>query len=99
MGLGRMGEISDITFATLTSTSENFLRPETLKAANDGISNAIAALTIFRHYDIANVVHSSSDGQKFETALPTFNARSSPKYLASKRGGGLYPISARLRQQ
>ena len=46
MGLGRMGEISDITFATLTSTSENFLRPETLKAANDCISNAIAALTL-----------------------------------------------------
>ena len=35
MGLGRMGEISDITFATLASTSENFLRLETLKAAND----------------------------------------------------------------
>ncbi len=53
MGLGRMGDISDITFATLASTSENFLRPETLKAANDCISNAIAALAIFRHYDIA----------------------------------------------
>jgi len=85
MGLGRMGEISDINFDTLTSTSENFLRLETLKAANDCISNAIAAVPIFRHYDIAGMVHSSSDGQKFETALPTFNARYSPKYLASKR--------------
>ena len=55
MGLGRMGDISDISFATLASTSENFLRLETLKAANDCISNAIAALSIFRHYDIANV--------------------------------------------
>ncbi len=35
MGLGRMGDISDIPFATLASTSENFLRLETLKAAND----------------------------------------------------------------
>ena len=26
MGIGRMGEISDIPFATLTSTSANFLR-------------------------------------------------------------------------
>jgi hypothetical protein len=53
MGLGRMGDISDITFATLASAAENFLRLETLKAANDCISNAIAALAIFRHYDIA----------------------------------------------
>ena len=59
--------------------------PETLKAANDCISNAIAALTIFRHYDIANVLHSSSDGQKFETALPTFNARYSRNILVSTR--------------
>jgi len=94
MGLGRMGEISDITFATLASTSENFLRLETLKAANDCISNAIAALTIFRHYDIANVVHSSSDGQKFETALPTFNARYSPKYFGLKKGVVAYTLVA-----
>ena len=91
MGLGRMGDISDIPFATLASTSENFLRPETLKAANDCVSNAIAALTMFRHYDIGALVHSSSDGQKFETALPTFNAHYSPKYLASTRGWWLIP--------
>ncbi len=94
MGLGRMGDISDITFATLANTSENFLRPETLKAANDCISNAIAALTIFRHYDIANVVHSSSDGQKFETALPTFNARYSPKYFGLNKGVVAYTLVA-----
>ncbi len=94
MGLGRMGDISDIPFATLASTSENFLRLETLKAANDCISNAIAALTIFRHYDIANVVHSSSDGQKFETALPTFNARYSPKYFGLNKGVVAYTLVA-----
>ncbi len=94
MGLGRMGDISDITFDTLASTSENFLRPETLKAANDCISNAIAALTMFRHYDIAGVVHSSSDGQKFETALPTFNARYSPKYFGLKKGMVAYTLVA-----
>jgi hypothetical protein len=92
MGLGRMGGISDIPFATLVSASENFLRPETLKAANACISNAIAALSVFRRYDIANVLHSSSNGQKFEIALPTFNARYSPKYFWPQQGGGgLYP--------
>ena len=89
-----MGDISDITFATLASASENFLRLETLKAANDCISNAIAALAIFRHYDIANVVHSSSDGQKFETALPTFNARYSPKYFGLNKGVVAYTLVA-----
>ncbi len=70
------------------------LRPETLKAANDCISNAIAALTMFRHYDIAGVVHSSSDGQKFETAPPTFNARYSPKYFGLKKGMVAYTLVA-----
>jgi TnpA family transposase len=94
VGLGRMGDISDIPFATLASTSDNFLRPETLKAANDCISNTIAALAMFRHYDIADVLHSSSDGQKFETALPTFNARYSPKYFGLNKGVVAYTLVA-----
>ncbi len=64
MGLGRMGEISDIGFDALTRTSENFLRLETLKAANDCVANAISALVIFRQYDLGGVVHSSSDGHE-----------------------------------
>ena len=94
MGLGRMGEISDISFDTLLRTSENVLRLETLKAANDCISNAIAALPIFRHYDLGNVIHSSSDGQKFETDLPTFNARHSPKYFGLSKGVVAYSLVA-----
>lgn len=94
MGLGRMGEISDINFETLTSTSQNFLRVETLKAANDCISNAIGAVEIFRQYDLGGVVHSSSDGQKFETAIATFNARYSPKYFGLKKGVVAYTLVA-----
>jgi hypothetical protein len=60
-----MGLISDIGGPALLSTSDNFLRPETLREANDMVSNAIARLPIFRHYDIGRVLHSSSDGQKF----------------------------------
>ena len=59
------------------STSDNFLRPETLREANDIVSNAISRLPTFRHYDICGVVHSSSDGQKFETAVRTFTPRHS----------------------
>ena len=85
-GLARMGQISDIPYHILASTSDNFLRLETLREANDIICNATAALPIFHHYDIAGVIHSSSDGQKFETAVRTFNARHSPKYFGLKQG-------------
>jgi len=54
MGLGRMGQISDISFHTLVSASDNFIRPETLREANNRISNAIAKLPIFRHYDLGD---------------------------------------------
>ncbi len=47
-----MGEISDIPYQTLARASENFLRLETLHAANDCVSNAIAAPPIFRYYDL-----------------------------------------------
>lgn len=102
MGIARMGQISDIGYQTLASMSDNFLRPETLQEANDIVSNATAALPIFRHYDIGGVVHSSSDGQKFETSVRTFNARYSPKYWGMKKGivpcttlANYVPINAR----
>lgn len=76
---------------------------ETLTAANDCMNNAFAALPIFGHYNLDGVVHSSSDGQKFETALPTFNARHSPKYFGLHKGlvaltlsANHVPINARI---
>ena len=103
MGLGRMGDISDLSAPALARASENYLRLETLNAANDQISNAIAALPITRHYDLGAVVHSSSDGQKFETAIPTINARYSPKYFGLHKGVVAYtlvanhiPVNARI---
>ena len=86
MGLGKMGEISDIGYSLLTATSDNFIRLETLKEANDRVSNAISKLPIFRYYDIDEVIHSSSDGQKFETRFNTINSRHSPKYFGLKKG-------------
>ena len=103
MGLGRMGEISDLPTHVRMRASENYLRPETLRAANDLVSNAIAALPIARHYDLNGLVHSSSDGQKFETAIPTFNARHAPKYFGLHKGivantlvAGNIPVNAQV---
>jgi TnpA family transposase len=94
MGLGRMEDISDVGFQTLATTAENFLRLETLREANDIISNATAELPIFRQYDIGGVLHSSSDGQKFETGINTINARYSPKYFGLNKGVVSYSLVA-----
>jgi TnpA family transposase len=93
-GIARMGQIGDIGYHILASASDNFLRPETLRDANDMVCNATAALPIFRHYDIGGALHSSSDGQKFETAVRTFNARHSPKYFGLKKGIVPYTLVA-----
>jgi hypothetical protein len=94
MGMGRMGQISDISYQLLTTTSDNFIRLETLKDANDLISNAIAELSIFNHYDIDNMLHSSSDGQKFEARINTINSRYSPKYFGLNKGVVSYTLVA-----
>ncbi|KGX85209.1 transposase Tn3 [Pontibacillus litoralis JSM 072002] len=103
MGLGRMGEFSDITYSLLSATSDNFIRLETFKEANDRISNAVTEMPIFHHYDMDNTIHSSSDGQKFETRINTMNSRHSPKYFGLNKGIVSYtmvanhiPVNARI---
>lgn len=103
MGLGRMSNISDLSLSVLSTISDNFIRLETLRAANDQVSNTVAELPIFRYYDIGDLVHSSSDGQKFETRIHTINARHSSKYFGLKKGVVAYtlvanhqPINARI---
>jgi TnpA family transposase len=53
-----------------------------------------ARLPIFRHFDIDEAVHSSSDGQKFEAAIPTINARHSSKYFGLNKGVVSYTLLA-----
>ena len=103
LSLGRMGDISDLNATTLTGTSDSFIRLETLQAANDIVVNSLAALPVFPLYEIDGSVHSSSDGQKFETRLHTFNSRHSPKYFGLQKGVVSYtlvvnhiPVRARI---
>src|SRR5919201_1285404 len=86
--------VSQSGYQTLAATSESFLRLETLGEANDRVSNAMAALPIFRQYDLGDALRSSSDGQKFETGLPTVNARYSPKYFGLHKGVVSYSLVA-----
>lgn len=94
MGIGKMAEVSGLNYASLLNTARNFLRQETLHAANDAISNAIAMLPAFHLYDIRDDVHSSSDGQRIETQIDTVNARYSPKYFGLQKGVSAYTLVA-----
>lgn len=89
-----MSERSDMDYQRLVTTSDNRIRLETLREANDRISNQIAKLPVFRHYHLGEKIHSSSDGQKFETQINTVNARHSPKYFGLKKGVVSYSLVA-----
>ena len=90
-----MAGISDITYNELSHTANSFIRPETLKAANDKISNSMAKLPVFKYYNIQeDTIHSSSDGQKFETRFETINSRYSSKYFGLNKGITSYTLVA-----
>jgi TnpA family transposase len=86
MGLFQMAEVAGMKYSTLATTARNFLREDTLAAANDRIVNATAQLPAFQLYKIQERLHSSSDGQRFETQVNTAKARHSPKYFGLKKG-------------
>jgi Tn3 transposase DDE domain len=94
MGLWKMAEVSGLSYSSLLTTSRNFLRAETLHAGNDWISNATAVLSMFDQYDIDDLKHSSSDGQRIETQIHTINARHGSKYFGLKKGVSAYTLVA-----
>ena len=103
MGLGKMAEVSGLGYPAMLTTARKYLRLETLHAANDAITNAMAALPVFHLYDIQDMLHSSSDGQRIETQIATINARHSPKYFGLHQGVSAYtwvathvPINAKM---
>ncbi len=98
-----MSKISDQTGDALQVVSDNFIRLETLREANRKIVDEIAEFNLFQHFNINEKVHSSSDGQKFETRFQTINSRYSPKYFGLKKGIVAYtlianhiPVNARI---
>lgn len=82
-----MAQIYDRTYDQLSTIQANYLRLETLNAANDNINNATAKLPIFRYYNIQeDVIHASADGQKFEARRGSFKTRYSSKYFGTQKG-------------
>ena len=60
-----MARTSDIPYHLLETAYQQYLCQVSLQAANDRISNAIAALPIFPHYSFdLDTLHGAVDGQK-----------------------------------
>lgn len=71
----------------LETSYQQYLRQASLQAANDCITNAIAALPISPHYSFdLNTLHGTVDGQKFSVKRPTIKARYSRKYFGRGKG-------------
>ena len=88
-----MARTSDIPYHVLETTYQQYLRQASLHAANDCISNAIAALPIFAHYSFdIDTLHGAVDGQKFGVERPTVKARHSRKYFGRGKGVVAYTL-------
>jgi len=64
MGLWKMAEVSGLSDQAIVNTARNYLRLETLHAANDAISNAIAALPMFHHSNCSNLLIEESHPER-----------------------------------
>ena len=86
-GLYRIASVSDRSIGSLRTVNDAYVRPEMTGAANDLISNAIAKLSIFKHYTIDELTpFGSIDGQKHSCRINTFKARFSAKYFRKGKG-------------
>jgi TnpA family transposase len=95
LGIYKMAQSSDLAYHRMYTQMKNFMRLETLRDANDVITNAIADLPIFKYWNIHDdYIHGSVDGQKFETRLNSFIARYSSKYFGVNRGVVAYTLCA-----
>jgi TnpA family transposase len=94
-GALKMADMSDLELNQLRSMREDFVRVDTLCAANDIVSNHIHSLPIFKQWNLMDdKVLADADGQKFTTTDSTIQSRYSRKYLGKGRGISLYTLIA-----
>lgn len=92
IGSHKMGQISkNIKPSTLQTTANWYLNKESLLQSNDLIVSLTKKLPIyklFRHH--RDSIHTSSDGQKYNTAVESLNASYSFKYFGTAKGVSVY---------
>ena len=90
LGIGnhKMAQTSDVSYAILEATYQQYLRLGTLRNSNTILVNDAARLDIFPHhtFDALQGLYGALDGQKFEAMTPTTKARHSKKYFAKGKG-------------
>lgn len=95
IGTEKMAEMSDLIFSLLRSTHEDFIRVDTLCAANDVASNLLHSLPIFKQWNLMNEkLLADADGQKLPTSESTIQSRYSTKYLGRDPGLSVYTLIA-----
>lgn len=94
-GTLKMADMSDLEISQLRAMREDFIRVDTLCAANEIVSNHIHSLPIFKQWNLMDEkVLADADGQKFSTTDSTIQSRYSRKYLGRGRGISLYTLLA-----
>ena len=95
IGLSKMSISSGINYNHIRQSSSNFFREETLKLANEKIINELSELPVFEYYNIIDdIIHSSSDGQRFNVSGNVFNARHSVKNPGREKGLSVLTLTA-----
>lgn len=84
-----------MSFYLIGKRTNQLLSKRSIRAANDIISNEIAKLAIFRHWNLGrDILHASLDGQKFITEWDNLLARHSQKYFGFDKGVVAYSMIA-----
>jgi len=95
IGAAKMAEMSDLNYNLLRSTKEDFIRVDTLCAANDVVGNLIHSLPIFKLWNLMDdQLLADADGQKLPTSESTIQSRYSKKYLGKSPGLSVYTLIA-----
>lgn len=90
-----MAEMSDLKFNLLRATQEDFIRVDTMCAANDLASNLVHSLPIFKLWNLMDEkLLADADGQKLPTNESTIQSRYSKKYLGKSPGLSVYTLIA-----
>lgn len=95
IGISKMSVSSGISYNHIKQSGLNYFREETLKIANEKIINEMAGFPVFEYYNIIDdLIHSSSDGQRFNVSGNVFNARHSVKNPGREKGLTVLTLTA-----
>lgn len=85
-------DVPELTRSRLLWVQQNYIRAETLSAANAVLVDAQSQIPLVKAWGEGEVA--SADGLRFVVPVRTINARPNPKYFKSKRGITWYELTS-----